>query len=161
VKNLLVTEQVFSLLLGFLLMTSEENKQRNVLVFVHPTLSAAGQNVRQQLILRLSAHPLIEHLEVVLPRAELMLRPRLVGLWDALVFIGGSTGSDMPTDEDVCLGGEELFRQDPKVVLGCHPADLWPGWQSLQAYLYRQGADRRWVDVEAAHATQSLLDQLD
>jgi hypothetical protein len=138
----------------------QEQPTRNVLVFVHPDLSEAATKVRQQLIKALSADPGVEHLEVVLPRAELMLRPRLLGLWDVLVFLGGSSGPETPTDEGVCSGGEELFRQDPRVVLGCHPADLWPGWQSLQSYLYRQGADRRWVDLEAAEATSLLLVQL-
>jgi hypothetical protein len=129
----------------------------NVLFFTAPTLSRAAVNLHDQSLAVLEAAPSLNVLSVKLPRAESMLLPRIVGLWDVLVFFGGSGSVAEPTAERVVLEARALSEQPVRLVLACHPGDLWPGWREFQSHLYRSAADERMIDPDEPQALSRLL----
>ncbi len=136
-----------------------------MLVFSAPQISAASRELHDGLVAKLEGEPGIEFAAVSLPRAEAMLVPRLIGLWNVLVFIGGSGGVVAPSNPAVLDTQFELLDALPSIVLAGHPADLWPDWGPFQAFLYRTGADRNWIDgdakgVESAEVQRLLWDRL-
>ncbi len=131
----------------------------NVLLFSGPDASEREQEVHAELNGLLEADPRFVHAAVSLPRAEAMLMPRLIGLWDVLVFVGGSH-SESPMDPNVLDRQVELLDMLPPVLMLGHPADLWPRWSSFQSLLYRTGSDQRAVDCASPDAGQRALDAL-
>jgi hypothetical protein len=129
----------------------------NVLFFTAPSLSNAEVELHDQALSLLEAAPGLNVLSVKLPRAESMLLPRIVGLWDVLVFFGGSGSVAAPTAERVVAEAKALHEGPIRLVLACHPGDLWPGWRDFQTHLYRSAADERMIDPDDPDALANLL----
>jgi hypothetical protein len=132
----------------------------NVLLFTAPDASGAVVALHDRTLAALEAAAHVEVLSVKLPRAESMLLSRIVGLWHALVFFGGSGAADLPTAERVLEESSALMDKPPLMVLVCHPADLWPSWDTFQAHLYRSAADQRMVEPDRSDALEAILQAL-
>jgi hypothetical protein len=129
----------------------------NVLLFSGPLLSENEKAVQAELAAALEASPRLAHVCVTLPRAEAMLMPRLIGLWDVLVFIGGSGGSPSPADASVVDRQVELLDILPPVlVIGQHE-DLWPLWEGFQRVLAQTNAETRSANQSINPTGESAL----
>jgi hypothetical protein len=131
----------------------------NVLLFSGPSASASERAIHAELDSLLEGDSRFVHVAVSLPRAEAMLMPRLIGLWDVLVFVGGSHGA-APTDANVLERQGELLDALPPVLIVGHPADVWPGWSRFQSLLCRTGSDQHAVDPAAPGAALRALEAI-
>jgi hypothetical protein len=132
-------------------------EQLNVLLFTAPDASGAVVALHDRTLAALEQNSNVAALSVKLPRAESMLLSRIVGLWHAMVFFGGSGPAGLPSAERVLDESSQLMDRPPLMVLVCHPADLWPNWNAFQAHLYRSAADQRMVEPDRPDALQAIL----
>ncbi len=109
----------------------------NVLLLAAAEQSAREIELQAQLVSLFDAEPQIEALAVRLPRAEAMLAPRLIGLWDRLIFVGTAASPSLPLDAAVLRNEAEFLDAMPPVVIVGPTSGLWSRWAPFHAVLER------------------------
>ncbi len=128
----------------------------NVLVVAAAEQAPGEADLQARLISLLEADHQVNALAVRLPRAEAMLAPRLIGLWDRLVFIGTTASPSVPLDVAVIQHQAQLLDALPPLVVVGRAADLWPGWSLFQTVIGRPGGAQS-IDPTQADAVQRVV----
>ncbi len=113
--------------------------KRNVLVLAAAGQSAAEAELQAQVFGLLEAHNDVDVLQVKLPRAEAMLAPRLIGLWDTLVFVGTAGSPSVPYDAAVVQQQAQFLDEMPHLIVLGRAAELWVGWEQFHTVINRTG----------------------
>jgi hypothetical protein len=113
--------------------------KRNVLVLAAAGQSAAEADLQAEVFGLLDAHSDVDVLQVKLPRAEAMLAPRLIGLWNTLVFVGTTGSPSVPYDATVVQQQAQFLDEMPHLIVLGHAAELWAGWEQFHTVINRTG----------------------